>query len=56
MTQKEKLMKGFQAIVRLKSQAEILRQEAKSYDCKWPLPIAKEIDNICDNFLKAYKK
>ena len=55
MTQREKLTKAIMMAQRIKSVAHSLRNDARDYDCRFPIPHADTLENIADNFLKMFK-
>jgi len=52
-TQKEKLIKATQMAMQVKSVANSLRQDARDFDCRFPIAHAERLERIADNFLKA---
>lgn len=52
MTQKEKLGEARIMAMRIKSVASSLRNDARDFDCKFPLEHAKTLESIADNYLK----
>ena len=52
MTQKEKLGKARIMAMRMKSIAASIRYDARDYDCQFPLPYAKELEQLADEYLK----
>jgi hypothetical protein len=53
MTQKEKIQKALTAAMQIKSIANSLEHEAKSYDSTWPLSYSRDLKTISENLLKA---
>lgn len=53
MTQKEKLM---HAVSTVRSVAARLRDDARCYDCKFPLPYAKTLEDTAEVCLKGLRK
>lgn len=55
LTLHEKAGVGRQAALYLKSCAAKLRSEAEQFDCKWPLSIAKDMEEMSEYYLKQLK-
>ena len=55
MTQKEKLMKAFLFCQKVKRIAEGLKEESKSYDVRFPVPMANELIEESDKIIKILK-
>jgi hypothetical protein len=53
MTQKEKIQKALTAAMQIKSIANSLEHEAKSYDSTWPLSYSRDLKTISENLLKV---
>ena len=53
MTQKEKIQKALTAAMQIKSVANSLEHEAKSYDSTWPLSYSRDLKTISENLLKV---
>ena len=52
MTQKEKLREATMMAMQIKSVAASIRFDARDYDCQFPIPHAKRLEEIADRFLK----
>ena len=52
MTQKEKLREATMMALRITGIANALRNDAREFDCYFPLSHATELENIANNFLK----
>ena len=53
MTQKEKIQKALTAAMQIKSIANSLEHEAKSYDSTWPLSYSRDLKTISENLLNV---
>lgn len=51
MTQKEQLRQAMQLAATAKSVARSLRQDARDYDCKFPVAHAERLERAADAFL-----
>ena len=51
MTQKEKLQKAHMIAVQIKSVANSLRNDAREYDCRFPIQHAEKLERIANDFL-----
>lgn len=56
MTQKEKLIKAFLAMKRIKHSAERLEEEAKDYDVKFCRSYSEDIISMCDEIARILDK
>ena len=52
MTQKEKLGHARIMAMQVKSVANSLRQDARDFDCRFPLEHAKRLEQIASDYLK----
>lgn len=55
MVQKDKARIAFTLALKMKSIADSLEREARSYDCKWPMSIADRLRNEAEDALKKLK-
>lgn len=55
LTQREKIMKALLFANQMKSQARMLKIEAKEYDVKFPIPIAEQIESAAKKLLDDLK-
>lgn len=53
MIQKEKLIKATIMAQQIKSVANSLRNDARCYDCRFPLSHANRLEQIANDFLKT---
>ena len=51
----DKAIIGFQAAVSLRNFARRLRDEARCYDTSWPLPIAREMEEMSNYYKEQLK-
>lgn len=51
VTQKEKIIRATIMAQRIKSIASSLRQDARDFDCRFPISRASELENIANEFL-----
>lgn len=52
VTQKEKIIRATMMAQRVKNLASRLKEDAESYDVKFPIGIARELESAADDFLK----
>ena len=52
MTQKEKLMRASMLAQQVRSIASSIAFECRSYDERWALPYAKQLQDAADEYLK----
>ena len=53
MTQKEKIAKATMMAQQIKSVANSLRNDARSFDCQFPISHANRLEQIANDFLRT---
>ena len=53
MTQKDKLIKATMMAQQIKNVANSLRNDAREFDCHFPISHANRLEQIANEFLKA---
>lgn len=55
MTQKDKLIRAMQFAQSVRSIASSIKRECESYDERWALPYAQQLNSGAEEFLKLFR-